>query len=110
MAVNTEIIRGDSYAEDLINSTVLPTDLGYEDWTGVWAIVDKLESTSTPVASGILLKVDDPHLRLALRILPSLTSTIPVGTYKLVVQVTNDTLSFNKEVIQRTCKILPQGI
>lgn len=110
MATALEIVRGDSYVEDFINKTVLPADPGYADWTGTWAIIDKLESTTTPFATGSLSKPTDPNLRLRMQILPAQSLAVPVGRYKLVVEVTNTTLNFTREVVQRDLKITAKGI
>lgn len=110
MASFTEIIQGDSYGEDFINKSILPTDVGYTDWTGQWAIIPKLKGNLPSVAAGVITKVTDANLKLVLRITPDDTKDIPAGKYFLVVQVSNATLGFNKEIVQRPFVVKEQGI
>jgi|PlaIllAssembly_1097288.scaffolds.fasta_scaffold03461_2 hypothetical protein len=111
MADVTSISQGDSYAEDFSNVDIPVLD---SDWGGDWAIVAELYDAltlpnPTPLASGTLTLSTD-NTKLELRILPTDTEAIPVGTYKLVVQAKNATLFFCKEIVQRTLKITVQGI
>lgn len=107
----TKIVQGSDYAEDLIDTTVLPQDLGYLNWGGQWAIVDKLGTGRTTLASGNLAQdTSGTSLKLKCRVLYTDTEAIPTGHYKLVIEVSNSVLGFKREVVQRACEITAQGI
>ena len=99
-------IQGDSYAYDYVSPSIPSFD---GNWSGAWAIVDKLGAGRVTLASGILNASTDTTA-LEMRITPADTSPIAEGDYYLVVQVTNTTISFNKEIVQDPFKITSQGI
>lgn len=108
MAVATRhtCIQGDSYAYDFSSKDISSFDT---NWSGKWAIVDKLGVGRVSLASGVLSKSGD-LTRLEMRIAPADTNTIPIGNYFLIVEVTNASISFNKEIVQDPFKITEQGI
>lgn len=99
-------VQADSYSYNFVPKSGIILD---SNWTGSWAIVDKLGVGRTTLASGILGK-DTGETLFEMRISPADTGAITVGTYYLVVQVTNVTLGFNKEIVQDQMKITEQGI
>lgn len=105
MAKRTNI-QGDSYSIDF---SLKSGDTLGGDWSGQWAIVDMLGTGRTTLASGVLGQSTD-QLKFEMRIVPADTQSIAVGDYFLVVQVTNTTINFNKEIIQDEFKITKQGI
>ena len=106
MATRHEIIVGDSYSYDITCESVPTFDA---NWTGKWAIVDKLGEGRVTAADGDLVISGDASA-LEMRILPTDTSGIDAGNYFLVVQVTNTTLGFNQEIMQDTLIMKKQGI
>ena len=99
-------VQGDSYAYDY---TPKSGDTLDANWSGKWAIVDKLGAGRTSLASGNLAK-NSGETSFEMRIIPSDTSAVAVGTYYLVVQVTNTSINFNKEIVQDSFEITKQGI
>lgn len=104
-------IQGDSFAYDFSCKDIPSFDV---NWTGAWAIVDKLEDktlgiTSETFASGSLVRSGDTK-KLELRILPAETSLVEVGQYILIVAITNSAIGFSIEVMQDKFTISEQGI
>ena len=99
-------IQGDSYAYDYSPKSGITLD---SNWSGTWAIVDQLGTSRTTLSSGILGKCTD-DLCFEMRISPSDTNGITIGSYYLIVEVTNTPANFNKEIVQDVFKITPQGI
>jgi hypothetical protein len=99
-------VQGDSISFDYSSDDVDEFD---DNWTGSWAIVDELGDDKTTYASGSL-SINDDADALEMRIAPSDTSEIDAGDYYLVVQITNDTESYNREVEQLPLEITEQGI
>lgn len=98
-------VQGDSYSYDFVpKNTTLDAD-----WSGLWAIVDVLGNGRTSLASGSLALSGDLSA-LEMRIAPEDTEPIPEGSYYLVVQVSNVPASINKEIVQDSFFITPQGI
>ena len=111
MATKHSCIQGSSFAYDFTCDDITTFDTG---WTGQWAIVKSLDDVSdgndiTPLASGSLTKSDD-STAMQLRITPTDTSSIPVGYYYLVVQVSNTSINFSDEIMQDQFEIKKQGI
>jgi hypothetical protein len=107
MAVS--IIQGDDYAHDYSLSSYKTLD---SSWYGEWSIINKADfgSAGTPLASGSITISSDSK-KLQLRIPPASTEDITVGaTYMLIVEVSNDTLGFRREIAQEPLAIKPQGI
>jgi hypothetical protein len=105
MAKHT-LIQGDSFA---YNYSLKNGDDFDSNWNGTWAIVDRLGDGRQTLASGLLsLSSDNKYFEL--NIIPSATSSVAVGDYKLVVQLTNTSINFNKEIVQDDMKITAQGI
>jgi hypothetical protein len=97
-------IQGDSYGYDFTSTSLGTFD---DNWYGNWAIVQALGDA--PVSSGVMNRSLD-QTAMELRIKPSDTDPIPVGTYILVVELSNDAIEFNKEVMQDQFKITAQGV
>ena len=98
-------IQGDSYSYKYTPKT------GFEltsDWTATWAIVDKLGTGRTTLSSGSL-SIDDDDAYFELEIAPSSTN-IAVAEYYLIVEITNSTIGYNKEVAQEVFEVTEQGI
>lgn len=98
------LTQGDSYEQDYESMDVKTFD---DTWTGMWAITAKIGTA--PIAYGTLALSDDKKL-IMLRILPEETKLLPVGKYVLAVQISNDTLSFKKEVTREAFEIQRQAI
>lgn len=99
-----KITKGDCYWEDFDSTSVANLDSA---WVGTWGIVKSLGTL--PIISGPLNKSVDLK-KFQLRILPEHTSPLAVGNYILVVQITNTTVGFNKEVAHRSITITEQGL
>ena len=108
--VTHSIIQGDDYDYDYSLSTYKQLD---GNWGGTWAIILKSEFGTdyiTPLATGAL-SVSADNKRLQLRIPPADTNNIPLGAiYMLIVEITNNAIGFNREIIQDSLIIKPQGI
>lgn len=100
----TKITQGDSYWEDFASPTVSTLDT---NWVGSWCIVDKLGAA--PKSTGSMPKSPDSS-KFYLRILPEHTAPLAVGTYIIVVQISNAALGYNKEVAHRNITITTQGL
>ncbi len=105
MATKHTCVQGDSYAYDFSSTSIAAFDA---DWTGKWAIIDELGDAGTTLASGTMLASTDES-KMELRILPTDTA-IALGVYKLIAEITNASISFNKEVMQDQFTITAQGI
>lgn len=99
--MSISLIQGDSYFEDFVVAEYPALDI---NWTGSWYIVPELGAP--PVSSGSLVNSGEV---MQLRIAPASTN-IPVGDYRLVVEIKNGNLLFSKEVKQEKLKIKMQGI
>ncbi len=106
MATKHKCVQGDSYAYDYYSNDIPVFDTS---WSGSWAIVDKLGTGRSSLASGVLNKSTD-ETKLEMRITPADTNSIAEGNYFLIVQVTNPSISFNKEIVQDPFEITAQGI
>ncbi len=106
MALKHTIIQGDSYAYDFSSPSV-PTFDG--DWSGTWGIVDVLGVGNNVLATGALA-ISTDSTKLEMRIAPADTDSIPVGSYILVVEITNSAAGFNQEVMQDKLTITAQGV
>jgi len=100
------LIQGDSFAYDY---SLKSGDDFDDNWSGTWAIVDKLGDGRIALATGTLTRSVGLK-KFELRVTPASTNTIPVGDYKLVVQMTNPVINFNSEIVQDNMKITAQGI
>ncbi len=100
------LVQGDSFAYDY---SLKSGDDFDDNWTGTWAIVDQLGAGRSTLASGTLTRSSGLK-EFELRVTPASTNTIPVGDYKLVVQMTNSVINFNNEIVQDDMKITAQGI
>jgi len=100
------LIQGDSFAYDY---SLKSGDDFDDNWSGTWAIVDKLGDGRISLATGTLTRSVGLK-KFELRVTPASTNTIPVGDYKLVVQMTNPVINFNSEIVQDNMKITAQGI
>lgn len=106
MAVKHEIIQGDSYSYDITCAEVPTFDV---NWTGKWAIVDKLGADGTIFSEG-LLAISGDSSALEMRIKPAESAIVDPGKYYLVVEVTNTVLEFNQEIMQDALTIKKQGV
>ncbi len=106
MAKALECIQGDSFSYDFSTDAVELLD---DNWTGQWAIVDAIPPVEDAFASGTIV-VSSDYKKMELRILEAHTTPLPVATYYLVAQLSNATIGYNQEVMQREFKILAQGI
>ena len=99
-----ECIQGDHFSYDFTSPAIDEFD---QNWYGAWSIVSALGES--PESSGTV----EPSVSkesMELRIKPTDTNIITVGDYLLIVQLSNDTLYFNKEIMQDIFIVLPQGI
>lgn len=105
-----KIIQGDDYAYDYSLSSYKTLDAG---WGGTWAIIRKSEfgtDSITPLATGAITVSSDKK-RLQVRVLPDDTESIPLGAiYMLIVEATNDSINFRREIAQDSLSITAQGI
>lgn len=99
-----KIVQGDSYWKDFSSPDVSTFDA---DWTGSWAIASTIGGTA--LASGSLTKSTDTS-KFYLRVPPSATASLPVGSYYLIVQIVNTVLGYKKEIQQEQITITAQGI
>lgn len=106
MAETHELVQGDSFAYDWSSESLPTLDA---NWTGSWAIVDKLGTGRTTLASGAMVRSGDTT-KMEMRILPADTEGIDPGWYYIVAQLTNTAIGFNREVMQDQVEILPQGV
>lgn len=111
MATKHKCVQGASFAYDLSCDEVPTFDV---NWGGSWAIVDALDDLTdqddlVTRASGALVLSGD-STKLELRVPPTATNAIPVGSYKLVAQVLNASIGFSDEVMQDSFEITEQGI
>ena len=111
MATKHKCVQGASFAYDLTCDDIPTFDA---NWGGSWAIVDALDDLTdqddlVTHASGTLV-ISGDATALELRIPPADTNVITVGSYVLVAQVINTTISFSAEVMQDDFEITEQGI
>ena len=106
MAKALECIQGDSFSYDFSTDALDTFDV---NWTGTWAIVSAIPNLEADLASGSI-GISSNQEKMEMRILPADTNSIPVGSYFLIAQLTNTTIGFNQEVMQRAFKITAQGI
>lgn len=97
-------VQGDSITYNYAREDGLPFD---ESWTGKWAIVPRLGAI--PVLGGNLTLSSD-FASMQLLIEPAKMEQLLVGSYVLVVELSNAVLKYNKEVTQEVLTITPQGI
>ena len=100
----TIVIQGDNLGYDFKNADGSIFD---DNWYGKWAIMPGLGKPPT-MEYDLERSADD--LTFMFRLTPTLSTQLPVGSYVLVIEMSNDLLEYNQELLQEPLKIAKQGI
>jgi hypothetical protein len=98
--------QGDSFWL-AISGDIAQVDPTWANWSGEWGIVAKIGDT--PLVSGSLAKetaIGEFRFQLSL----AASASLPLGNYYLILQISNVTADYRKEISQDKFIVTAQGL